>query len=156
MGLVCGLFGFTDKYLFSRFCLISDNFAASLSTISKSFIFLPFLKYCWNVLFLDFMLHLVSSFIRGGSLSLIAMTFLLTKSEKKKLNCMSFSISTCFLHLHWKTIYFNQSCLRPFELSLLWRFCNPKQFFGKVGDMLFAGWTWHMWFDDDSSHEVMV
>ena len=44
-----------------------------------------------------------------------------------------------FQHLHWKTIYSNQSCLKLFGLSLHWHFCNPKQAFGKVEDTLFAG-----------------
>ena len=33
----------------------------------------------------------------------------------------------------------NQSCLKPFGLSLHWDFCNPKQVVGKVGDTLFEG-----------------
>ena len=38
-----------------------------------------------------------------------------------------------------KLIYSNQLCLKPFELSLHWYYCNPRQVFGKVEDILFAG-----------------
>ena len=102
------------------------------------FIFLPLFKYCWNVLFLDFVLNLTSSLIHGESLSFIVMTLFLTKLEKI-LNSVSFSIFTCFSTLALENTH--RSCLKSFGLCLNWHciVCNLKQVFGKVGDILFAG-----------------
>lgn len=103
--------------------------------------FSHFFQYFCNVLFLDFILYLISSFIHGGSLSSNLMTLVLTKF---------------YIHLknlHWKTIYSNQSGLKPFGLSLHWNFCNPKQAFGKAGGYIICRFIlifWEklaLWFD---------
>ena len=58
--------------------MISDQSAASYSTISKSIIFFPFYIVempCFEI----FILHLISSFINGGSFLSTIMTLLLAK-----------------------------------------------------------------------------
>ena len=65
-----------------------------------------FQKIVWNVLFLIlvFILHLISSFVNGRSLSKTVMTLILPKFEQRYwIVCHSVYL-TAFQHLHWKTI----------------------------------------------------
>ena len=55
--------------------------------------------------------------------------------EKSVIQYIYLFFNICFR----KFIYSNQLCLKPFELSLHWHFWNPRQVFGKVEDILFAG-----------------
>ena len=119
---------------------------ASLSIISKSVIFLPFFKF----LFLDFILHLISSFIHDGS---VTNCNDLTSYKVWK-NIEQWVIKYIFQHLHWKTIYSNR-CLKCFGLSLDWHFCNPKQVFGKGGGYIICWlnlahviWWWQFSWSD--------
>ena len=98
-----------------------------LYPISKSVIFPPFFKYCWNVLFLDFILHLISSFINGGSMSLIVTTLLLTKFEKI-LNSVSLSIFGYFSTFALENNLFQSVMFNPIQDG--WKQKGPSyQFF---------------------------
>ena len=87
-------------------------------------------------MFLDFILHLISSFVYGGSLTSTVMTLFLTKFEKI-LNSVSFSTFTCSSTFALEKNLFQSIMFKSIIFNL--HFCNPKQPFGKVGDTLFGG-----------------
>ena len=156
----CCFFIHNFKYLSFWFCIISDNSAASLSTISNTFLsdFVS-CKTILLVLYPQFQNKLSSSHflnivempcfrfyfafnlvIYPWCIPVINCNDLTSYKVWKKYRTVCHSVYLpVFQHLHWKTIYSNQSCLITFGLSLYCHFCNPKQVVGKVGDILFAG-----------------
>ena len=92
---------------------------------SKLFVFLSFFKFHWNVFFLDLNLHLIYLFVHDESLASLVTTSYLTKLFNYYL-FFNICIGKQFIRIN------------PFESNLNCYFCNPKQVFGNMENILFA------------------